>query len=373
MSFPPLSDDIIGQICEHGRAGIEVNEIAERVGVSPASVIKYLKKSNLTPYWGTKRGQSAAPIPSGYAAPSTVPQKLEGRSVLSPEADASRDEVRILQSALDKFRIEASMQNLTHPQPSMDFSDLLRAFNELRSQEAPGVSALGDEIRQLRENNVLLNQKLTESRAENAMREMEARLSRKIAEATQAARSERIEELKFLRETVEASPEFVGRLLDKTRGQLVERGSRVAEAMGIEVGGLTGEPRKMKSISFPQSAGPGRDSTEVIPYSESELRELQARLDKKELPSEPSEDRELPEEPLSERESADAARYRRLAANLAESRQKNAELQDSLDRMKKTAPKKSKSKSKSEPKVVSITAPSKPVDVPKVISTSESE
>jgi len=338
MGFKPLSEEKIARIVELGESGMDVTSIATEAGVSEGSTKKYLLKAKIKPTWST---QSIPPQTEkiSYAAPAQVPQKLEARSALSGDADLDRDELRILQSTIDKQRLESSLKSLSEQQPALNITDHLRALGELRQQDAPGVSAMADELRHLRDDNIRLNQNLTEARSEVAMREMETRLRQEMGVLASKMKSDRIEELQFWRSTAKEMPAIVGSIVDKTSGQIIERASRVGEAFGVEVGGVFGEPRPLKHIKIPRVMGTG-ESTEIVPRTEDDYREIYERLNQNS------------KEPIDR----DSSRESELASELSKARQIIAELEAHSEK-KKGVPKSRK------PKVISISNPSKSAKV----------
>lgn len=354
MGFKSLSEEKIEKIVELGKQGLDVTSIAAEAGVSEGSVKKYLLKVKIKPKWTVQPIQTQT-APVSYAAPSQVPGKLESRSALSGDADYGRDELRILQSTIERHRLESSLKSLSDQQPAMNVTDLLRAMGEMRQQDAPGVSAMADEIRQLRDDNIKLNQNLAEARSEVAMKDMETRLRQEMGALASRMKSDRIEELTFWKNALAESPEIVGAIIDRTSGQIIERASRVGEAAGIKVGGIIGEPRPIRAITTPGR----RPGAVEVPYSDDELCELSERLGQEVL----SEDADQPEEPANR----DLGRESDLARELAKSRKIIAERDAEIEKLK-NSPKPLKSK------VIEATpSKSKVITATEVLSASENE
>ena len=215
-------------------------------------------------------------IPAAYGAPAIAPSKLEERSPISADADYGRDRLRILQSELDRFKLESSLKNLEREQPTTDFANLVQALGQLRAQEGAGTQALAGENRQLHDDINRLMQEVIAARSEAALKDLEGRLGQQIGVLASRLEhhSERLEELRFWAGMAKEAPEIVGDIVDKTEGRIIERLSHVASAGGMKVGGLWGEPHDVRPITFPSRKVLTIDrakATEVMPIPDEQM------------------------------------------------------------------------------------------------------
>jgi hypothetical protein len=296
MGFKALDEEKQHKIVELGQQGMDVGSISLAVNCAEGSTVKYLKKAGIQPRWAatgamptTPAGQGSQPpiimVPAAYGAPAIAPSKLEERSVLSPDADLSRDKLRLLQNQLDQFQFQSTLKKLEREQPAMDFMNMAKAISELKREDGVATVGLAEELREVRAQNVELMRGLAEARTESQINALRAEFQQQfgILAGKLEHSSARIDELKFWRETAESLPSVIGRTVDETGGKLIERASRVGAGLGLQVGGAFGEPRTIQPITMPShkvlTIEQRRRAQEVLPLPEQELEIMQQRLE----------------------------------------------------------------------------------------------
>jgi len=307
MTFKQLDPEKVQRIVQLHNEGWSVTQIADAIPCAENTVKRHLARAGLRPRWTHKpmvEPSTSMVEPTEIEVPETqesrpsvtledlVKQvrelregqktlsKLQERSQLSPLADESRDRLSYLTAEVQAAKLLQAVDGSAGKNEGFQFSQLLMGEAERRNESERERRAEAEQRAASSAERTAQTERLLAQQQNQAL-ELRFELGLAKIRAEIEHHSERLSELQFWAGMAEKAPDIVGKAVDKSEGRIIERLSHIAAAGGVKVGGMFGEPRDVKPITFPSRKVLTIDrakATEVMPLPDEQLESMERAL-----------------------------------------------------------------------------------------------